>query len=67
LPLGASEFDVIKQGMLGDLEYMYPLDPDYTPATRKFRFEALYGFGSNYTSTIALYISELTLYGLKAQ
>jgi len=65
LPVGASEFDIIKAGILGDMEYMYPLDPQYTVPTRKFRFQALYGFGSNYTSTKALYLSELTLYGLK--
>jgi hypothetical protein len=58
------EMAVIRAGKEGDMQYMDPKEPGYTPATRYFRYEALGGFGSNYTSTEARAISEMALYGL---
>jgi hypothetical protein len=64
-PAGLNTIEVIKMARAGDWAYMYPDDPKYTKPTRWFRFEALYGFNSNYTSTDAWGFSELTLYGRK--
>jgi hypothetical protein len=64
-PSGLTTIEVVKMARAGDWAYMYPDNPAYTKPTRWFRFEALYGFNSNYTSTDAWGFSELTLYGKK--
>jgi hypothetical protein len=57
--------DVIRQAVAGNEALMYPNDPDYTPATRYFRYQAVRGFTNNYTGH-GDSLSELTLYGRKA-
>ncbi|MDR0507788.1 MAG: DUF4959 domain-containing protein [Dysgonamonadaceae bacterium] len=45
--------DYVRQGNAGDMTYIYPDNPEYTPKTRYVRYQALSG----------KYISEITLYG----
>jgi hypothetical protein len=52
-------------GAAGDIAYMYPDEPQFTKPTRWFRYEALFGFNSNYTSKDGNSLSELTLYAKK--
>ena len=66
IPVGITELEFVKKGEAGDMFYFYPDDPQYTKPTRWFRYEALKAFGSNYTALDALCLSEITLYGLKA-
>ena len=54
-------------GRQGDMAYMFPDDPKFTKPTRWFRFEALSGFNDNYKALNANCISEITLYGRKAE
>lgn len=65
IPQGISDLQIIRQGEAGDMAYFYPEDPQYTIATRWFRYEALHCFDDNYSSTGANCMSELTLYGRK--
>jgi hypothetical protein len=65
-PRGLNDMDIFKQGQAGDMAYMYPDDPQFSPRTRWFRFEALSNFNENYTGTGANCLSEITLYGRKA-
>lgn len=67
VPVGLTELEFVKFGEAGDMAYMYPDNPRYTKATRKFRFEAVKGFSGNYTLDDANCLSEITLYGKKAQ
>jgi hypothetical protein len=67
IPTGMMDAEVIRMGVAGDMSYMYPDEPKFTKPTRWFRYEALKGFGSNYTSTDAYCLSELTLYGRKVE
>jgi hypothetical protein len=55
--------DIVRQAVAGDEALMY-LDPDYTPATRYFRYEPVTNI-INY-ATGGYTLSELTLYGRKA-
>jgi hypothetical protein len=57
-----SELEWNRLGRAGDLAYMYPDDPKFTKPTRWFRYEALSGFGDNYTYNAICYLSEITLY-----
>ncbi len=66
VPVGLSELEFVKAGEAGDMAYMYPDDPQYTPPTRWFRYEALKGFTANYTREDANCLSEITLFGIKA-
>lgn len=66
VPVGLSEIEIVKKGEAGDMAYMYPDDPQYTKPTRWFRYEAFKGFGGNYTLDDANCLSEITLYGRKA-
>ncbi len=66
VPDGLSELEFVKLGEAGDMAYMFPDDPQYTQATRWFRYEALKGFTSNYTREDANCLSEITLFGRKA-
>ena len=54
-------------GQQGDLAYMNPRDPQFTKPTRWFRYEALKGFDDNYEAENANCLSEITLYGRKAE
>lgn len=54
-------------GRQGDMAYMFPEDPQFTKPTRWFRFEALTGFGDNYKALNGNCLSEITLYGRKAE
>ncbi|MDR1860199.1 MAG: DUF4959 domain-containing protein [Bacteroidales bacterium] len=54
-------------GFQGDMAYMYPENPRFTKPTRWFRFEALTSFSDNYTGLGANCLSEITLYGRKAE
>jgi len=53
-------------GRAGDMAYMYPDDPRFTKATRWFRYEALFGFNNDYNDLNPNCLSEITLYGRKA-
>jgi hypothetical protein len=64
-PAGLTEMEYKQLGMAGDMAYFYPDDPQFTKPTRWFRYEALFGFGSNYTSTNTISLSEITLYAKK--
>ncbi|MDR3252403.1 MAG: DUF4959 domain-containing protein [Tannerella sp.] len=66
LPVGLNDLEIAKMGHKGDEAYMYPDDPQFSPPTRYFRYEALSSFDSNYTSTGCNCLSEVTLYGRKA-
>ena len=66
IPIGLSELQYVLRGEAGDEAYMYPDDPQYTKTTRWFRYECLHCFDDNYTSTRANCMSELTVYGIKA-
>lgn len=66
VPTGLSEIEFVRMGEAGDMSYFYPDDPQYTKPTRWFRFEAVKGFGGNYTLDDANCLSEITLYGRKA-
>jgi hypothetical protein len=59
--------DVIRQGVAGDMSYMFPDEPKFTKPTRWFRYEALKGFLSNYTSVDCWCLAEVTLYGRKVE
>ncbi|GAB3026960.1 DUF5000 domain-containing lipoprotein [Niabella terrae] len=67
VPTGLTELEFVKQGEAGDLAYMFPDNPAYTKRTRWFRYEALKSFNGNYTLDDANCLSEITLYGRKAQ
>lgn len=67
IPQGVSDLQFVKLGEAGDMAYFYPDDPQYTPPTRWFRYEALHCFDDNYSSTGANCMSELTLYGKKVE
>jgi len=64
-PVGLTEMEYKQLGMAGDMAYFYPDEPQFTKPTRWFRYEALFGFSSNYTSTNAISLSEITLYAKK--
>jgi hypothetical protein len=66
VPLGLNELEYVKVGEAGDMAYMYPDDPQYTKPTRWFRYEATKGFSGNYTLDDANCLSEITLYGRRA-
>lgn len=65
-PVGLSELEFVKKGEAGDMAYMYPDNPGYTKPTRWFRYCAVKGFGGNYTLDDANCLSEITLFGRKA-
>lgn len=65
IPSFTNELQFVKAGEAGDEAYFFPNDPQYTIATRWFRYEGLHCFDDNYSSTGANCMSELTLYGKK--
>lgn len=65
IPQGVSELQYVRLGEAGDMAYFFPDDPQYTPPTRWFRYEALHCFDDNYSSTNGNCMSELSLYGKK--
>jgi hypothetical protein len=67
IPSFTNELQFVKLGEMGDMAYFYPDEPDYTPPTRWFRYEGLHCFDDNYSSTGANCMSELTLFGIRAQ
>jgi hypothetical protein len=67
IPTGMMDSEVIRMGLAGDMSYMFPDEPQFTKPTRWFRYEALKGFGSNYTSTDIYCLAEITLYGRKVE
>ncbi|MFC7525572.1 DUF4959 domain-containing protein [Parapedobacter sp. GCM10030251] len=66
VPVGLSELEFVQAGEAGDEAYMYPNDPQYTKPTRWFRYEAIKSFNGNYTLEDANCLSEITLYGRRA-
>jgi hypothetical protein len=66
LPVGYSDVEISMLGAAGDMAYLYPDEPRFSKPTRWFRYEALFAFAANYTSTGAQAVSEITLYGKKA-
>jgi hypothetical protein len=61
-----SDIELKQLGMAGDMAYFYPDDPKFTRPTRWFRYEALFGFNSNYTDkNMGRCLSEITLYAKK--
>ncbi|GHT21139.1 hypothetical protein FACS189430_00710 [Bacteroidia bacterium] len=59
--------DIIRQAIAGDEALMYPENPTYTPPTRWFRYEPVTPFDYLPIIEYAGQISEITLYGRKAQ
>lgn len=66
VPVGLTELEFVKTGEAGDMAYMYPDNPAYTKPTRWFRYEAVKSFNGNYTLDNANCLSEITLFGRKA-
>ena len=66
IPVGISELQFVLIGEAGDEATLFPDDPQYTKPTRWFRYECLRCFDNNYTSTNANCMSELTVFGRKA-
>lgn len=66
VPVGITELEFVRLGEAGDMAYFYPDNPQYTKPTRWFRYEAVKGFSGNYTLEDANCLSEITLYGRKA-
>jgi hypothetical protein len=62
---GLTDMDYKQAGSIGDMAFLYPDDPKFSKPTRWFRYEALFGFTSNYTNTNCNCMSEITLYGRK--
>jgi hypothetical protein len=62
---GLTDMDYKQAGAAGDMAFLYPDDPKFSKPTRWFRYQALYGFNSNYTNTNCNCLSEITLYGRK--
>jgi len=62
----ANDMDLFRAGQAGDMFYMFPDDPQFSPRTRWFRYEALNSFTDNYTGTGCNCLSEITLYGKKS-
>ena len=57
IPIVSDENEYILMGQAGDMTFLYPAEPKFSKPTRWLRFEAING----------KYISEITLYGRKAQ
>ncbi len=66
-PAELGNMGIIRLAIQGNEELMYPDDPQFTPATRYFRYEPVASFRNNYAPGGCLLVSELTLYGRKAQ
>jgi len=66
VPVGLSALEWVRYGEAGDMAYFYPDNPQYTKPTRWFRYEAVKGFSGNYTLEDANCLSEITLYGRRA-
>lgn len=66
VPQGLTELEFVKKGEAGDMAYMFPDNPAYTKATRWFRYEAVKSFNGNYTLDDANCLSEITLFGRRA-
>jgi len=66
IPLGISELQFVLLGKAGDEALMFPDDPQYTRPTRWLRYECLHCFDDNYTHEGANCMSELTVYGKRA-
>lgn len=65
IPVGLTEMEYKQAGIAGDEAYFFPDDPKFTKPTRWLRYEALKGFGGNYTAVNGNCLSEVTLYGRK--
>ena len=65
-PKNVNDMEMFKLGRAGDMSYMYPEEPQFSPRTRWFRYEAVANFDDNYTGRRANCLSEITLYGRKA-
>jgi hypothetical protein len=66
-PAGLTDMEYRQLGLAGDVGYFYPDDPKFTAPTHWFRYEAIKGFSSNYTSIRANCLSEITLYAKKKE
>ncbi|GHT22966.1 hypothetical protein FACS189430_05530 [Bacteroidia bacterium] len=69
-PLSTTNLEFIRMGVLGDESLMYPDSAHFTPATRWFRYQAVARFPTanwDNTAEYACNISEITLFGRKAQ
>jgi hypothetical protein len=67
IPAELGNLGKIRLAIQGDEALMCPDEPGYTPATRYFRYEPVAAFTNNYTATSCYLVSEMTLYGIKAQ
>jgi hypothetical protein len=69
MPAGMTDLEIVYHAELGDESMMYPEKPDFTPATRWFKYVSVAPFLNNY-SELPLQVNnnmaELTLYGRKA-
>ena len=66
VPYNLTDIQLVRQALAGDETYFYPETPQYTKPTRWIRYEALRAFDNNYSATNAHTLSEITLYGRKA-
>jgi hypothetical protein len=57
-----SDLQWYKLGILGHMHYLYLQEPHFTKPTRWFRFQAIHGFGNNYTSGPVPCTSELRIF-----
>jgi hypothetical protein len=67
---GLSDIEYLRMGKAGDMAYLYPDEPHFTPPTRWFRYESLLPFGKTDVSSwmnLDHCLSEITLYGRKAK
>ncbi|GAP72821.1 hypothetical protein SAMD00024442_45_3 [Candidatus Symbiothrix dinenymphae] len=64
----ATVLEIVRMGTLGDESLMYPDQPDFTPPTRWFRYQAVAPFTNNYGGPLSDIhsLSEITLYGRQA-
>jgi hypothetical protein len=68
-PIGQAltQMDYKHAGEIGDMAFLYPDDPQFSKPTRWFRYEVLASFDQKYTGGRPNCLSEITLYGRKAQ
>ena len=67
VPVGLSDVEFFFKGQEGDMALLYPKEPKYSPPARWVRYHARRAFTANYTTFGNNCLSEITLYGRKAQ
>ena len=75
IPTGVNDLEIYRMGNAGDMAFLYPDDPKFSRPTRWFRYEArasfptytINGFAFPYYFVEQTCLSEITIYGRKAQ